>query len=223
MQKHLHVISKQSAERHGLKKYFTGKPCINSHIDERTVSEGRCIECARDKGKRLYRRNKDAILSKKRNEIAQNPEKSRETRRESYRKNKHKWKKTRKRYAEENRDKMNAYYRERMRQWRETPEGKATTVMRHSISRVMGSNKDKRTEQLLGYTHSDFIEHIERQFLKGMSWENHGEWHVDHIIPIAHFLKNGETDPKVINALSNLRPLWASENMAKKDKIETLL
>jgi len=41
-----------------------------------------------------------------------------------------------------------------------------------------------------------------------MSWDNYGEWHVDHIKPLISFDKN--THPSIVNALSNLQPLWAT-------------
>jgi hypothetical protein len=50
-----------------------------------------------------------------------------------------------------------------------------------------------------------------------MSWDNHGEWHIDHIIPLA-----SANTPEIIKQLchySNLQPLWASDNIIKKDKI----
>ena len=40
-----------------------------------------------------------------------------------------------------------------------------------------------------------------------MSWQNHGQWHIDHIRPFCTFDK--DTKPSIVNALSNLRPLWS--------------
>jgi hypothetical protein len=40
----------------------------------------------------------------------------------------------------------------------------------------------------------------------GMSWNNYGEWHIDHIKMISTFDKNADT--KIVNSLENLRPLW---------------
>jgi hypothetical protein len=48
-----------------------------------------------------------------------------------------------------------------------------------------------------------------------MSWENRDEWHVDHINSIKSYVDDGVTDPKVINALSNLQPLWVEDNLKK--------
>jgi hypothetical protein len=49
-----------------------------------------------------------------------------------------------------------------------------------------------------------------------MNWFNHGEWHIDHIRPISSF--DLDTDPSIVNALDNLQPLWAIDNMKKSNK-----
>ena len=48
-----------------------------------------------------------------------------------------------------------------------------------------------------------------------MSWENWGKWHIDHIISVSKFEK--DTDSKIVNALSNLQPMWASDNIRKSN------
>ena len=59
--------------------------------------------------------------------------------------------------------------------------------------------------------------HLEKQFTKGMNWENQGKWHVDHIIPCA----SAKTEEELIKLFhyTNLQPLWAIDNILKKDKI----
>ena len=87
-----------------------------------------------------------------------------------------------------------------------------------------GIGSEKRTVDTLGYTVEDFVTHMEKQFTGKMSWDNYGDyWNVDHITPVKHFLDKGIRDPKVINCLSNLRPLKAKENLAKGAKVEYLL
>ena len=85
------------------------------------------------------------------------------------------------------------------------------------------TSKRERSSTLLGYTKEEFRKHIESQFLPGMTWLNHGKggWEVDHVTPVAWYVKNGITDPAVICALSNLRPLWAIDNMRKGAKLVT--
>jgi hypothetical protein len=53
-------------------------------------------------------------------------------------------------------------------------------------------------------------------FKNGMTWENYGEWHIDHIRPVSSFDKDDEVS--VINSLENLQPLWAYENLSKSKK-----
>jgi hypothetical protein len=91
---------------------------------------------------------------------------------------------------------------------------------RHLIARVFrrsGTKKEKTTFELLGYSASQLKTYIENQFQEGMSWENHGsgpgKWNLDHIKPICKFPL--DADPKEVNALSNLRPLWYEENMSR--------
>lgn len=85
----------------------------------------------------------------------------------------------------------------------------------------------RKTEELLGYTREELISHIEKQFTKGMNWEKFlsGEIHIDHIIPVAH-MKPERFDSDEFKAcwsLPNLRPMWAADNLSKRDKITTLL
>lgn len=73
---------------------------------------------------------------------------------------------------------------------------------------------------LVGFTREELVRHLELQFSPGMSWENMGEWHIDHIVPLSSFTILGPDDPELRRAwaLCNLRPLWASENMRKTNK-----
>jgi hypothetical protein len=59
----------------------------------------------------------------------------------------------------------------------------------------------------------DLKKNIESKFIDGMTWDNYGEWHIDHIKPISSFNKNEE--PKIVNSLDNLQPLWAFDNLSK--------
>jgi hypothetical protein len=48
-----------------------------------------------------------------------------------------------------------------------------------------------------------------------MTWENYGQWHVDHHIPLAEFdLREPEQQKQAFN-YTNLRPLWAADNHRK--------
>lgn len=81
--------------------------------------------------------------------------------------------------------------------------------------------KNSKTFNILNFSLNDLKIHLENQFINGMTWENYGEWHVDHILPISHFnLKSIDSiEFKECWALSNLRPMWAKDNLSKNNKI----
>ena len=81
------------------------------------------------------------------------------------------------------------------------------------------SYKINRTSQLVGCSIDQLKQHLEKQFTKGMSFSNYGQWHIDHIRPCASFdLSNPEEQKKCFN-YTNLQPLWARENRIKSNLI----
>lgn len=74
----------------------------------------------------------------------------------------------------------------------------------------------------LGFTFEQLKDRIEYNFKDGMNWDNYGEWVIDHKKPLSLFLKQGINDPKLINMLSNLQPLWKQENGSKGCKFKIL-
>lgn len=92
---------------------------------------------------------------------------------------------------------------------------------------LKGNNKSTRTMKLLGCSLDFFKEYFEKQFTKGMNWENYGsgwngkgmkQWHVDHIKPCASFDLTKPSEQHKCFHFSNLQPLWAKENLEKSDK-----
>jgi hypothetical protein len=88
--------------------------------------------------------------------------------------------------------------------------------MLKSVLRRIGGKKESSTYETLGYSAQDLKQHMENLFTEGMSWDNWGEWHIDHIKPLTKFNEND--NPKEINSLSNLQPLWAIDNIKKSNK-----
>lgn len=70
-------------------------------------------------------------------------------------------------------------------------------------------------EQLFGYTIAELRAHLEQRFAEGMGWHNMGEWHIDHIIPVAAFNQHDAEQFSRCWALSNLQPLWGPDNCSK--------
>lgn len=86
------------------------------------------------------------------------------------------------------------------------------------MRKTLNELKDSRSwEMLVGYTVFELKEHLEKLFKPGMSWDNYGLWHIDHIIPITKFNITSIycDDFKKCWSLNNLQPLWAKENLSK--------
>lgn len=77
--------------------------------------------------------------------------------------------------------------------------------------------KKSSTEQILGCSFDEFKKYIASLFKDGMTWDNYGEWQLDHIIPLST-AKNIE-DVERLCHYTNLQPLWAKDNLEKRAKI----
>lgn len=125
-----------------------------------------------------------------------------------------KHKKRTKEYAINNREKVNQYFKDR---YNNKPYEYAWRGMLSSVMRRIGTKKETSTYEILGYSAEELRKHLESLFTDGMAWDNWGEWHIDHKIPISRF--NKDDDPKIVNSLNNLQPLWSIENIKKSNKI----
>lgn len=84
---------------------------------------------------------------------------------------------------------------------------------------LKGNRKVVATETLLGGSAEEARRHIESLFSAGMSWENYGEWHIDHIVPFAVIDVANPEELKKVCHYTNLQPLWKLENLKKGKKI----
>ena len=82
---------------------------------------------------------------------------------------------------------------------------------------LAGRDKAASTRGLIGCDIEHLKFHIESQFTNGMTWENQGEWHLDHIQPCASFDLTDPEQQKVCFHYTNLQPLWAEDNLKKSD------
>ncbi len=112
----------------------------------------------------------------------------------------------------------------------EIAHGKKKRQEKYCVARLIGSIvrhaiKNKRHglswESVIGYTLDDLIKHLESQFEDGMSWDNYGKWHIDHIKPVSSFNIESIEDEELKEcwSLQNLQPLWARENFKKGAKV----
>ena len=196
-------------------------------------------EIKKEKAREYYLQNKEEICAKVK-EYRDNNKDVISLKKKKYNKdNKEKIADYQKKYRLENHDKLKEYDNKRnldperlakIKEYRLSEKGKAQrretrkksiydvwrSVLHNSLKRL-GKDKEGRTIDLLGYSAVELKEHIERQFTEGMSWDNHGEWHIDHIYPLSKFDDN--TPINVVNSLDNLQPLWENDNLSKSNKI----
>ena len=98
----------------------------------------------------------------------------------------------------------------------------ARNISRRMRQSLKGERKSSSWTDLVDYTLSDLKTHLESLFQEGMSWDNYGEWHIDHIKPVSSFNITSDSCEEFKNCwkLSNLQPLWAVDNFKKSDKLE---
>jgi hypothetical protein len=105
-------------------------------------------------------------------------------------------------------------YQKRRR--REDPLFKVKNNLRRRINDAYTASywtKTSRNQDVLGCDYDTAFKHIESQFREGMSWDNYGEWHIDHIIPLCS--ANNVFELEILCHYTNLQPLWAAENISK--------
>lgn len=162
-----------------------------------------CKGCVKLSYQKYYNENKQKVLAKNKKWRDDNPQKSKAISLKS-----------------RNSEKGKKYNREYQRNRLKTdPLYKLANLFRSRIYTAFRRKdllKSEKTKSLLGADLKTVKLHIENQFKQGMSWENHGEWHIDHIKPLGL----AKTKDELINLCNyqNLQPLWAEENLKKGKK-----
>ena len=171
-----------------------------------------------------YYNNRDVYLARGKEWARKNPEKARERGRRHDAKPERKkprgdYKARTARYQTKHLKRLRARRRAYQAKRRQNPAQRVVDAIRRRMRHVI-KGKTKGAFALLGYTADDLRSHLEAQFQTGMSWDNYGLWHVDHRRLVSSFKLPDELVQCF--ALSNLRPLWAPENLARKRKYDAL-
>jgi hypothetical protein len=80
---------------------------------------------------------------------------------------------------------------------------------------VRGERKSAKLREYLGCTLPELRAYLESQFQPGMTWDNHGEWHIDHKKPLSSFDLTKRIQLMAACHYTNLQPLWAKINLSK--------
>ena len=182
----------------------------NSQVKDQP-DEKICSKCGESKALCMYDKNprtkdghtgrcKDCINQKRRERYTQ---KTKPQKKELYIKNK---------------EYYTSYRRERMRR---DPRFKLRARFSTLISQSIKKRTGNSCFEHLSYSIDGLIQHLENHFVDGMSWDNYGDWHIDHVYPQSRLPYNTYDDANFEKcwALKNLRPLWAADNIKKSNKI----
>ena len=101
------------------------------------------------------------------------------------------------------------------------PSGYLKMLVSARIRMALKAQKSKKSIEYLGCDIATFRTHLESTFKENMTWENQGEWEIDHVIPLAY--KQDGVEPSIEEVglrlhYTNTQALWASENRAKGNK-----
>lgn len=130
-------------------------------------------------------------------------------------------------YKEKCRNNAKQYAAELPEKRREKQRKALATDLNYKISQTLRSrlwhairNNQRKGSAVrdLGCSIDDLKIWLEQQFKPGMTWENHGEWHIDHIIPLSSVDLTDRKQLKKVCHWFNLQPLWAEENLKKSGK-----
>ena len=173
------------------------------------------------KNKEYREANKEVLAEKYKKYRESNKEKLAEQKKIYYQENKEKIANYKKKYFKNNKEKINTY---RLNYQQNRKKNDLLFRFKHNLtSLIRGSfkrcnhRKNSKTADILGCSLEDFKIYIQSKLKKGMTLENHGKWHLDHIIPVS--LAKTEQDMIRLNHYTNFQPLWAKDNLKKSDKI----
>jgi len=190
------------------------KPTINRILKENNIifrpSGRRNIGGKKVADKKWRDSNKEYMSNKSKTWYEQNKEHRKEYIKEYHKNNIDKIRKTKRDY-ERNRKARDPLY-------------KLISNFRTAIYQVLKESnveKNKHYFDILQYTPEQLITHLENKFTDKMTWDNYGEWHVDHKLPITHFniSEMGDSEFMKCWSLENLQPMWGEENIRKSNKI----
>jgi hypothetical protein len=171
--------------------------------------------------KRYYLRNREKILKYKKEWFLKNKEEVNKKVKKWCLKNKERITNKKREWCLKNKEKLKTYrkkwQKERLKQ---NPNFKLSRYLRTRIYLALkGVDKSKKTMDLIGTDYASLWDHLEKTFKLGMTKENYGKWHIDHIIPCNKFDLKCPVQQIACFHYSNLQALWAKENIIKRDKI----
>ncbi len=204
--------------------------CKEYHKKHREkILQGKREEYKKNKENKIqyYKENKEQILEKCKKYKNDNKEIIKNKNKTYYDNNTEKIKIVAHKYYENNKEKIkksNDNYKKN--RYKKDIKFRLERCVSSSLNKYLKNNNlskgGRHWEDLVGYTVCELKTHLESLFVKGMTWENYGAWHIDHILPKSFFRYKSTNDVefKYCWSLINLQPLWAKDNLKKSDKLD---
>lgn len=174
------------------------------------------IDKHREYCKNYYLSNRETLLSASNQYSAEHKEEQRKRGKEYYQANLVSKRKYARDYGAVHRTQRAAYYKQYKKQrMQNDPVFRLTENHRRRIRLALTMKKSIRTMELIGCSVDQLKLHLETKFTPGMTWDNYGKWHVDHIKPCCAFDLTNEVEQRTCFHYSNLQPLWTKDNLSK--------
>lgn len=182
----------------------------------------------RKRNKELKAKNPEAVTKRYRDWWSKNKEKARQACKNWYNRNKEKRKADWQKWYRNNPNRSKESYRKnsdtikkRLASKRKSdPVYALKIIIRNRIKHAFAKKslpKNGDSDDIIKCSWGHLKTHIEGLFLNGMTWENKGKWHIDHIVPLS--IASTEEDVKTLNHWTNIRPLWGKDNLSKGAKL----
>lgn len=205
-------------ENRTCKKCGIEKP-INEFYKNGKFYRPSCKECDKKQSAEYKSKNLEKVRELNREYSRRNKKKREEYAVDYYLLNRDKILTKQKEYWSKQENKERKALRKR-EQWQRDENLKISSNCRGRIYRALkGQRKSKSTEKLVGCSFSELKIYLENKFLNGMTWNNYGEWHIDHILPCASFDLSKKEEQEKCFHYTNLQPLWGVDNLIKSSKI----
>lgn len=191
-------------------KYCTGceqtKELTEFHKQSRSCDghQSKCKVCRNAQDKKYYQNNREKHNAKSKKWQQNNREKHNALVRKS-------------KQRPEAKKRTNARFKKR---YHSDPQFRLLHKLRARLGMALkGKKKSASTMKLVGCSISHLKEHLEKQFIPGMTWANQGKWHIDHMMPCASFELSDPEQQRQCFHYTNLQPMWSKENISKGDTI----
>jgi hypothetical protein len=174
-------------------------------------------ESLREYNRRYEQANREARREYNRVYYAENREAKAEHKRRYYAENKEALNEYNRKYRKDNRESLNEYHRDK---YANDPLFRLSKICRKRLwdgLKSLSLDKSRPSCEYVGCSWEDLRAHLEGQFVDGMTWENQGEWHIDHIVPLCS--ATTEEELLKLTHFTNLQPLWAFDNLSKGGRV----